>query len=185
MSDLPEAPYESALFKVGAKKDLTAEEVARLKATIKRVGWVESKNDPLAVQGIAGGGTGPGRGLFQYEALGEDGSSATAKNRLKWFEKNYGKVDLPQSDRDEMAEDVPDFTNISEDGQRAILLADWVARTPGDQVGEVARGEMTDKDFWLDYHWAGAPNSPKKRAKKGLQWDKEMVDYARLVGGTN
>ena len=175
------APYLSALLQVGAKKNLTEEEIGRLKATIQRVGWVESKNNPTIHQ--TGGG--PGRGEFQYEALGEDGSSATARNRLKWFERKYGDVDLSATDRREMEQKVPDFSKISQDGQRAVLLADWVARTPGDQVGELAKGEMTDKDFWLDYHWAGHGGDKAKRLKKGAQWDREMGDYKRLHGGTN
>jgi len=185
MSDNPAAPFLSALLQVGAKKNLTEKEIGRLKAIINRVGYVESKNTPDAVQVVNGGGTGPGRGEFQYEMSGKNGSSATARNQLKKFEKAYGKVDLPQEDRDELAKDVPDFSQISQDGQRAVLLAEWVMKTPADEVGDLARGHIQDKDFWLDYHWAGHGGDQAKRAKKGKQWDREMLDYAKQVGRAN
>lgn len=175
-------PYKSVLSRVAQKKNLEDIDVKRLDAIVRRVGWVESKNDPSAVQKTAKG-TGPGRGMFQYEKAGKNGSGATAANRLRNFEKNYGPVDIPEADRKELKKADPDFSALSEATQKAVLIADWVMRTPGDEVGQLARGEMDPKDFYLDYHWAGHGGDEQKRLSKQAQWDREMMDYSRLVGG--
>lgn len=179
MSKTKESPYADVLNAVAGKKKLKAEEVGRLDAAIRRVGWVESKNDPTALQ--AGGG--PGRGEFQFELTeGGSGANATARQRLKNFEKKYGPVRLSKADRETLAQDDPDFSQLSQDAQRAIVLADWVMKTPADEVGDLARGKYPIGDFYLDYHWAGDPN---ERPQKQQQFLGEMRDYERRYGRAN
>lgn len=170
--------YESALNAVAEKKGLSGEQIGRLDAAVRRTGYVESKNDPTALQG----GGGPGRGEFQFETSAGSGAGKTAANRAKSFEKKYGSLNLSEEDRKELNKKDPDFSKISQDGQRAILIADWVMKTPGDEVGAVARGEMPMEDFWLDYHWAG---SAEDKEQKRSQWRREMADYERRVGRQN
>lgn len=174
----PESAYASVLNSVKNKKGLSAEDTARLDAVVRRVGFVESKNDPRAQQAEGG----PGRGEFQFEVSSGSGANKTAATRLATFEKMYGPVKLSKADRKEIESEDPDFSKISQDGQRAIVIADWVAKTPGDEVGELARGTINPGDFWMDYHWAG---KKEDRPAKRQQWDREMVDYKRMVGGQN
>ncbi len=181
---MADTPFEDALDILQNNRGLTEVDILSLRKVIDKVGYVESKNVATQKQIARGGGTGPGRGLFQYEALGIDGSSVTAKNRLAAFERTKGEISLSAADRAELNTAIPDFTNISARGQRAALLADWIMRTPSDEVAQLARGEMTAKDFWLDYHWAGHKGDPVKREAKGAQWDREMVTYEKSLVDT-
>jgi len=161
------------LKQIADKKGLVGDETARLDATLRRVGFVESKGDPEAVQD----GGGPGRGKHQHE-LGA--STDALKQRLENYEESYGFVPLTQADR--KALEAGDMSKVSEDGQDALTLVGWVMKTPGDEVGELARGEYKPGQFWLDYHWAGkAEDAPAKKE----QWMREMADYQRTHGRTN
>lgn len=162
--------YESALGHIAKKKGLEETEVGRLRAAVRRVGWVESKNTPDAVQQSGG----PGRGTYQFEM---GGSNTTAVQRLENFEKTYGPVSLSERDRAILSQEDPDFSQLSEDAQSAILVADWTMKTPGDEVGELARGEFPIKYFWAQHHWAG---DPVDLPGKLQQFDNEMSDYERL-----
>ena len=170
--------YVATMQALADKKGLSADELARLDAVVRRVGWVESKNDPSAVQSSGG----PGRGMFQFETAEGSGESKTAAKRLSNFERRYGRVPLPKSDRAELSRKDPDFSKLSEEGQKAVLLANWTMKTPGDEVGALARGEMDPKQFWLEYHWGGAEEDVPAKAD---QWDREMADYSRLIGRVN
>jgi hypothetical protein len=164
---------QAVIDQIAEKKGLVGDEPARLDATLRRVGWVESKNNPEAVQE----GGGPGRGKHQHE-LGA--STDALKQRLVNYEKTYGPVPLTEEDRAALKKG--DMSKVSEDGQDALTLVGWVMKTPGDEVGELARGEYKPGQFWLDYHWAGAEEDiPKKKE----QWMREMNDYRRVHGGTN
>ena len=161
------------LSQIAERKGLTGDEPARLDAALTRVGFVESKGDPTAVQ--AGGG--PGRGKHQHE---KGASTDALQQRLANYEDTYGFVPLTKADR--KALDDGDMSKVSEDGQDALTLVGWVMKTPGDEVGELARGNYKVGQFWLDYHWAGdAKDAPKKKE----QWMREMADYQRIHGGTN
>lgn len=164
---------QAVIAQIAEKKGLVGDEPARLDAALRRVGWVESKGDPEAVQ--AGGG--PGRGKHQHEM----GASTDAlKQRLKNYEKTYGDVPLTEADR--KALEAGDMSKVSEDGQDALTLVGWVMKTPGDEVGELARGEYKVGQFWLDHHWAGdAKDAPAKKE----QWMREMADYQRMNGRSN
>tara|TARA_R110000868_G_scaffold255828_3_gene512495 strand:+ start:3564 stop:4421 length:858 start_codon:yes stop_codon:yes gene_type:complete len=170
--------YDNILKLLQDKKKLTDEEIARLDASLRRVAHVESKGDATAHQ--LGGG--PGRGLFQFENASGSGSSATAAVRVKTFEKLYGPLGLTTADTKELNKDNPDFSKISADGQKAITLANWTIKTSGDTVGDLARGTIPLKDFWIKHHWAG---KEKDVDQKGRQWDREMKAYERMVGRQN
>ena len=153
------------------KKGLKPTDLKMLDAVLRRVGWVESKNTPDAVQESGG----PGRGTFQFE-LGA--STDALKTRLSNFESTYGSVKLSKEDR--AALEAGDMSKVSEDGQEALTLVDWTMKTPGDEVGELARGNFNPKYFWAQFHWAG---DKKDLGKKLAQWDREMVDYERMGYG--
>jgi len=138
---------------------------------MRRVGWVESKNTPDAVQD----GGGPGRGTYQFET---GASTKSLKQRLKNFEKVYGFSGLSTKDREAL--EAGDVSKISEDGQDALVLIDWTMKTPHDELGELARGEYDPKYFWATFHWAG---KKKDLPKKLDQWDREMADYERMGYG--
>ena len=162
---------DNTLLLLADRKDLTAEEVKRLDAVMRRVAWVESKMDPTAEQSSGG----PGRGKYQFE-LGE--STKTLQQRLRNFEKTYGDTGLSAEDREALA--AGDASKISEDGQDALVLVDWTMKTPGDEVGELARGEYDPKYFWATFHWAGETDELPKKLD---QWDGEMSDYERMGYG--
>lgn len=162
---------QAVMAQIVDKKGLKGDEPARLDAALRRVAFVESKGDPEAVQH----GGGPGRGKYQHE-LGA--STDALKQRLKNYEKTYGEVPLSEADR--KALEAGDMSKVSEDAQDALTLVGWVMKTPGDEVGELARGEYKVGQFWLDYHWAGAEeDAPAKKE----QWVREMTDYQRMTGG--
>ena len=164
---------EAVIGQIAEKKGLVGDEPARLDAALRRVGWVESKNDPEAVQD----GGGPGRGKHQHE-LGA--STDALKQRLTNYEKTYGVVPLTEEDRSAL--EAGDMSKVSEDAQDALTLVGWVMKTPGDEVGELARGEYKVGQFWLDYHWAGKEEDAPAKKK---QWVREMADYQRMNGRTN
>lgn len=162
---------EAVLGQIAQRKGLKDAETKTLDAVLRRVAFVESKGDPTAVQE----GGGPGRGKYQHE-LGA--STDSLKQRLKNYEKTYGEVPLSPSDR--KALEAGDMSKVSEDAQDALTLVGWVMKTPGDEVGALARGQYKIGQFWLDYHWAGAEED--KQAKQE-QWVREMSDYQRIHGG--
>ena len=162
---------ETVLGQIAQKKGLKDTEAKTLDVALRRVAFAESKGDPEAVQQ----GGGPGRGKYQHE-LGA--STDALKQRLKSYEKTYGDVPLTEADR--KALEAGDMSKVSEDGQDALTLVGWVMKTPGDEVGQLARGEYKVGQFWLDYHWAGAEeDAPAKKE----QWVREMTDYQRMYGG--
>jgi hypothetical protein len=162
---------QAVLTQIGERKGLKSEQVGRLDAALRRVAFAESKGDATAVQESGG----PGRGKYQHE-LGA--STEALSQRLKNYEKVYGEV--PLSDVDRKALEEGDMSKVSEDAQDALTLVGWVMKTPGDEVGELARGNYKMGQFWLDYHWAGAEED--RQAKKE-QWVREMRDYQRIHGG--
>lgn len=167
MSDAKQSVFD--LF--AEKKSLKPTDLKVLDAVLRRVGWVESKNNPEAVQESGG----PGRGEFQFE-LGA--SMDSLKTRLKNFESTYGAVKLSEADR--KALEGGDMSKVSKDGQEALTLVDWTMKTPGDEVGDLARGAINPKYFWAQFHWAG---DEKELPKKLAQWDREMADYERMGYG--
>ena len=164
---------DSVMGLLSEAKELTEVDQKRLKAVMRRVGWVESKNTPDAVQDSGG----PGRGTYQFET---GGSTKALQQRLTNFEKVYGDAGLSEEDRVALAEG--DVSKVSEDGQDALVLVDWTMKTPGDEVGELARGLYDPKFFWSTFHWAG---DPKDLKKKHEQWNREMEDYERSGYGAN
>lgn len=173
--------YQTVLSLLKDKKGLSSTEVATLDAATRRIGWVESKNNPSALQD----GGGPGRGMFQFEVKDKGGSNEakTVETRLSNFEKTYGKLPLSAEVRKELAKPQPDFTKLPEDAQKALLWVNLTMKTDHDEVGDVAKGKLDVRDLWLQYHWAG--KGEEERAKKEAQWEREMRDYQRIVGRAN
>ena len=163
----------TVLAQISDKKGLKEAEAKTLDAALRRVAFAESKGVADAVQESGG----PGRGMYQHE-LGE--STDALQQRVKNYEKVYGEIPLSEEDRKALK--AGDMSKVSEDGQSAMTLAGWVMKTPGDEVGQLARGEYKIGQFWLDYHWAGADED---REAKKKQWVREMTDYRRKYGGVN
>jgi hypothetical protein len=163
----------TVLEQIAEKKGLRTEEIGRLDAFSRRVAFAESKGDPKAEQTSGG----PGRGLYQHE---EGESTEALQQRVTNYEKTYGVIPLSKEDRKALEDGK--VTDMSADAQTAVTLAGWVMKTPGDEVGELARGDYKMGQFWLDYHWAGEEeDAPAKKE----QWVREMEDYRRMHGGAN
>ena len=161
----------SVLDQIQQRKGLKDAEVSRIDAFARRVAFTESKGDPTAMQESGG----PGRGMYQHE---EGDSTKSLQNRVKNYEGSYGTIALTDEDRKALKEGR--VADMSADGQTAVTIAGWVMKTPGDEVGELARGQYKMGQFWLDYHWSGAEED---RPAKQEQWVREMVDYQRIHGG--
>lgn len=162
---------EAVLGQIQERKGLKDSEVARVDAFARRVAFTESKGDPKALQD----GGGPGRGMYQHE---EGESTKSLQQRVKNYEETYGEIPLSAEDRKALNEGR--VVDMSADAQTATTIAGWVMKTPGDEVGELARGEYKMGEFWLKYHWSG---KEEDKAAKQEQWVREMVDYQRIHGG--
>ena len=162
---------EAVLSQLQERKGLKDSEVARVDAFARRVAFTESKGDPKAVQTSGG----PGRGMYQHE---EGESTESLQQRVKNYEETYGEIPLSPEDRKALEDGR--VVDMSADAQTATTIAGWVMKTPGDEVGELARGNYKMGQFWLDYHWSGAKeDAPAKKE----QWVREMTDYQRIHGG--
>jgi len=146
----------------------------------RQIGYVESKNVPTAIQKASGGGTGPGRGLFQFETKGGSGAFQTALNRAESLYRDIGE-EVPSWIAGARKHD--DASQLSSSQQQELLLGDLamkqVRETPG--LGdELIRGALKSgsaKDLWLQAHWAGAEEGTSDYSKKASQWDREMETY--------
>lgn len=141
----------------------------------EEVAQIESNNrfDAVQRQRDTNQTTGPGRGLFQYEvaenAMGGakgSGASKTALTRYKQFYKHYGQ-EIPQEYAEELKrvnQDNPDFSKLSRELQEEIFYADKErGKMPLD---ELATGQLTLKDAYVDYHWIGNRSSQNYDAER-------------------
>jgi len=153
----------------------------------EEVAQIESNNrfDAVQKQRDTNQTKGPGRGLFQYEvsenAMGGakgSGASKTALTRYKQFYEHYGQ-EIPQEFKEELNRvnsDNPDFSKLSRELQEEIFYADKErGKMPLD---ELASGQLSLKDAYVDYHWIG------NRSSQNYDTERERVStlYEGKIG---
>ena len=147
----------------------------------EKVAEIESNNIPTRVQLIKRDGQfvedGPGRGKYQFEMSYADGSGS-AKNavqRVLNLYERYGQKAPEKLVELSLEEDI-DVSKLPESLQDDIFYAN-AAEHPDFKLDDLASGKLSEKDAWLDYHWAG---KEEDRKSKSDLWDerfvKEVVD---------
>jgi hypothetical protein len=141
-----------------------------------KVAEIESNNIPTRVQLIKRDGKfvedGPGRGKYQFEMSYADGSGS-AKNavqRVLNLYERYGQKAPEKLVELSLEEDV-DVSKLPESLQDDIFYAN-AAEHPDFKLNDLASGKLSEKDAWLDYHWAG---KEEDRKSKSDLWDKRFV----------
>ena len=124
------------------------------------IAQVESGNNPFAHQK----GGGPGRGKYQYEPS----SAAPASRRLRDIAHIVGYTNPSWN----TVENTKDFSKLTETQQDIMFLADKLASGNVD-LGSLASGETSSKDFWLDSHWKG---KDADRPDRAVHWDAIVAD---------
>lgn len=127
------------------------------------IAQVESGNNPFAKQK----GGGPGRGKYQYEPP----SAESASNRLRDIADIVGYTNPSWN----TVENTKDLSKLTSDQQDIMFLADKLASGNVD-LGSLASGETSGKDFWLDSHWSG---KDVDRPTRGAHWDAIVADMKR------
>ena len=125
------------------------------------IAQVESGNNPFAHQGDSG----PARGKYQYEPP----SAESASNRLRDIANIVGYENPSWN----TVENTRDFSKLTETQQDIMFLADKLADGNVD-LGSLARGDTSSKDFWLNSHWKG-----KEDTGQGAHWDETVEDMKR------
>jgi len=165
---------DKILSAIQKKRGYTDEEVERVKEYGDDVAFVESNNDPKAVQIVNGKARGAGRGKYQFElegVAGGSGANTTALKRTKRFLASHGVEDAPELDSLISKKNV-DFSTLPEEVQDSIFLADLSeGKAPLD---DLAKGKVDKGEFYAKHHWAGARDNPKKERAKA-QWFKERI----------
>jgi len=147
----------------------------------EKVAEIESNNIPNRVQLIKRDGQfvedGPGRGKYQFEMFyaGGSGSAKNAVQRVLNLYERYGQKAPEKLVELSLEEDV-DVSKLPESLQDDIFYAN-AAEHPNFKLDDLASGKLSEKDAWLDYHWAG---KEEDRKSKSDLWDerfvKEVVD---------
>lgn len=142
------------------------EDVNRLVNFAQKVRNVESANNYQAVQK----GSGIAKGAYQYEGTKGSNAVLTGVNRLirifegtkpdymgdilvgdkdiKLYERARQLQELGQKGKDiDLSKESPEF-------QDALFLADKIYH-PKFKVKEFLKGNISDEDAWLNYHWSG------------------------------
>lgn len=127
------------------------------------IAQVESGNNPFAHQK----GGGPGRGKYQYEAA----SAQSASNRLRDIASIVG-YDNPSWNT---VSNTQDFSKLTDTQQDIMFLADKLASGDVD-LGSLASGDTSSKDFWLDNHWSGKDS---ERPARSEHWNETVADMKR------
>jgi hypothetical protein len=127
------------------------------------IAQVESGNNPFAHQK----GGGPGRGKYQYEAA----SAQSASNRLRDIASIVG-YDNPSWNT---VSNTQDFSKLTDTQQDIMFLADKLASGDVD-LGSLASGDTSSKDFWLDNHWSG---KDAERPARSEHWNETVADMKR------
>ena len=125
------------------------------------ISQVESGNNPFAKQF----GGGPARGKYQYEPP----SAESASNRLRDIADLVGYANPSWN----TVENTRDFSKLTETQQDIMFLADKLADGNVD-LGSLARGDTSSKDFWLKSHWKG-----KEDTGQSDHWDETVEDMKR------
>ena len=127
------------------------------------IAQVESGNNPFAHQ-MDGG---PGRGKYQYEPP----SAESASLRLRDIADIVGYTNPSWN----TVEGTKDFSKLTDTQQDIMFLADKLAAGNVD-LGSLARGDTSSKDFWLDSHWRG---KDADRPARGAHFDAIVADMKR------
>lgn len=127
------------------------------------IAQVESGNNPFAHQK----GGGPGRGKYQYEPP----SAESASLRLRDIADIVGYTNPSWN----TIEGTKDFSKLTDTQQDIMFLADKLAAGNVD-LGSLARGDTSSKDFWLDSHWRG---KDADRPARGAHFDAIVADMKR------
>ena len=126
--------------------------------------------DPYAMQEEGG----PGRGLFQFE-VGEEMGGNTAVNRTHNYLTSQGAA-VPTWLHDIWAGTKSvDFTTLEPEQQKMLFLGNYMMH-PQANLGEVMSGNMTERDFWANYHWAGKKEQEDLRLQS---WDESMASWRK------
>lgn len=115
-------------------------------------------------------GSGAGKGLLQFE----DDSLLTAANRLS----NYLGVlnaELPDFITDIQSGNITDATQLHPDLQYMLALGDLRMKS-GIDLKDYAEGNLSRRDLWADYWWAG---DRKERPEKIKAFDESYEDYKK------
>ena len=70
-----------------------------------------------------------------------------------------------------LQEDI-DFSKLPESLQDDIFYAS-AAQKEGFLLDDLASGKLSEKDAWLNYHWAG---SDEERGKKAKEWEERFEE---------
>jgi hypothetical protein len=178
-------PYQEEMTRLGFKEggvlDLIrlkrGDEVAdALENYGGKVAEIESNNIPTRVQLIKRDGQfvedGPGRGKYQFEMLYADGSGS-AKNavqRVLNLYERYGQKAPERLVELSLEKDI-DVSKLPESLQDDIFYAN-AAEHPDFKLDDLASGKLSEKNAWLNYHWAG---KEEDRKSKSDLWDKRFV----------
>ena len=144
----------------------------------EKVAEIESNNMPDRVQLIKRDGKfvedGPGRGKYQFEMFyaGGSGAAKTAINSTINLYKKYNQKVPDELYKLSLQEDI-DFSKLPESLQDDIFYAS-AAQKEGFLLDDLASGKLSEKDAWLNYHWAG---SDEERGTKAKEWE-ERFDEA-------
>jgi Rad3-related DNA helicase len=146
-------------------RNLNAEDLTNLLGFARKVGEIESNNIPDRLQGddpnLAG------RGKYQFENDKGSNAAKTAATRLKQWESKNEPLPIPKKDREELSKPSPDFSKLSEDTQDALFFIN-LSIHPTAPFTDIAKGKISNKDAWLNYHWAGADAD---KESKSSMWD--------------
>ena len=142
-----------------------------------KVAEIESNNMPSRVQLIKRDGKfvedGPGRGKYQFEMFyaGGSGAAKTAINSTINLYKKYNQKVPEELYKLSLQEDI-DFSKLPESLQDDIFYAS-AAQKEGFLLDDLASGKLSEKDAWLNYHWAG---SDEERGKKAKEWEERFEE---------
>lgn len=169
------SPAAKVLQTEAKKRNLTKEEVKRLRKWANNVAEVESEGIANRLQNDSENGI--GRGKYQFEIQknvnGEkvgSGTAKTAANRFFNWEKQNGKLNIPKKDREELKKDMPDFSKLSENTQDAVFFIHHSLH-PQTPLSKIAKGNYDPKEAWINFHWAG---DDKKAPAKRNMWDSRI-----------
>lgn len=152
--------YEQALDALAKSRGWGPAQCDMLRSYADQVAAVESDCNPTACQR----GGGPGRGKYQFELMeGGSGANAVARTRMMNFCYRHGvHLKFTEADQKVLESDDPDFSQLSEDAQDAIFIAN-ADRHPKMRLDDLVKGRLTFVDAWVRYHWAGGPEQEPAR----------------------
>ena len=149
----------------------------------RKVAEIESNNMPTRIQDIELDNgeiisDGPARGKYQYEMFyrGGSGAAKTAVNSTINLYKKYNQKVPDELYKLSLQEDV-DFSKLPESLQDDIFYASS-AQKKGFLLDDLASGKLSEKDAWLNYHWAG---SDEERGQKAKMWEERFKEIEQSL----